>query len=420
MEFLIAGIVATVSGIFGGISWYNSNERDVEKLETQKEQLEESYANQVAATDLEYKHQKESAFSAFEQQSEQHYFDYKQKQDMLKNTLDEKTASLAFDYDQTVEKLEANQELTEKSLTSDYNLNDEAIQTEFAENKKEANYEADVADKADTYSEWQYAKELNSQLDVLRATQQSYANSFNQSQVSSGRDYGDALSAAASSGTRTSSMNTAIDLDKATNSNQLMLSQKLADAEIGGQYSNYLLENAKNTFALQQSRDSSNYLRNLYEEGGKEYNLALSNRNALLSKYKNSLDILNEETELGLSQALNSYDFGLYEANNDYNFNYKQNKKAYELEGRQAWELYNLTNKQLGESHKQELLNLYTQYKHYKSNIQDEIDYKDDIWYKIGGTSAKVFTAGTAGFETGVKAYDFFSNSKSSTSTATS
>jgi hypothetical protein len=341
---IVSGIVAAVGGTLGAVSWVVNNAEEIHEIERQKEYLEKQHLAQEAVLETNYKQNVKNA-------------DLK--------------------YQQTFDNAQLEYELESASLAKNKELSENTLLTNFNENKKENNYKADVADEADTRSEWLYAKELNSQLDVLRATQQSYADSFNQSQVSSGRDYGDALSAAASSGTRSSSMNTAIELDKATNSSQLMSSQKLANAEISGQYSNYLLENAKNTFALQQSRDNSNYLRNLFKEGGKEYNL-----------YQNSLKTLNSQYLWAIDELIQKTDNTQYQALQTYTQQIKNYKADYDAQ--------------------QKLLD--TNYQNNQNELTNQKEKRQNGWYIALGAGSELLTGGMAGAEVGSKAYNYFTN----------
>lgn len=344
MEWLFAGIVATIGAVSGAISYGINNYEEKKQLEIQKKQLEEVYTSQSTA---------------------------------LKHDYEQNVANANLAYVQTAEKLQNELELESASLAKNKELSENTLLTNFNENKKESNYKADVADEADTFSEWQYAKELNSQLAILRANQKAQIGNFNQTAVSSGRSEGDALSAAASSGTRSSSMSTAIELDKATNNAQLQLSQDQARQELKGQYSNYLLESSKNNFSLQQSRDNSNYLRNLFEVGGKEYNI-----------YQNSLNTLNEQYTTALNELNTNVEFGKYQAWTTLN----QQRNNYKTDYDDQKELLDIN------------------YENAKENIQNAIDLRNDPWYNTLNYATQIATGGTAGADAGSKVYNYLYN----------
>ena len=341
---LVTGIVATISGIFGAISYGINNEEEKKQLKTQKTQLGEVYTSQSTA---------------------------------LKHDYEQNVANASLAYDQTVEKLQNELELESASLAKNKELSENTLLTNFNENKKESNYKADVADEADTFSEWQYAKELNNQLSILQVNQKAQIGNFNQAAVSSGRSEGDALSAAASSGTRSSSMSTAIELDKANNSAQLQLSQDQARQELKGQYSNYLLESSKNNFSLQQSRDNSNYLRNLFEVGGKEYNIYQNSLNTLNEQYTTALNELNTNVSLAKGQAWTT----LGQQLRNYETSYNDQKDLLDIN-----------------------------YENNKENIQNAIDLRNDFGYNAFNYASQILTGGMAGAEAGNKAYNYFTN----------
>ena len=205
------------------------------------------------------------------------------------------------EYDKEVEDLERKQREYLIDDTDDYTseIEDELnlLDLTFEEKKKDAEHSADLkdieADRTDslaTQTETAANNDFANQFDLLNLSWQQDALNFNNANMQIGQSTGNALSTAAASGTRTSSMNDAIALEAANNEAQLQLQEDTTRANNNYQVTSLLnsLSNSKNS--VQQNRwnaldlrNAADYTRWQYGEGGTEYNIYKANRDKTVS-----------------------------------------------------------------------------------------------------------------------------------------
>lgn len=293
---------------------------------------------------------------------------YLDKDDQLVADTRQKLNTAELEYNQSKAKQELDFKQANDKLDQSYNQDVKNTTLNFETNKKEAYHNAAVSDQKETFNEWLYSNELNSQLNILNQNQKLMANNYNQASIGIGQNTGNALSAAAASGTRTSSMNTAIDLENAANFQQLQLSQDADRAGLANSYQSLTLQGAARNFNIQQTRDANNYLRASYVEGGSNYNL-----------YKNALADLQSNYDLARNQMAVTNDLNLSQLEQGYN-NYVNNvKENYELASTSMLHLYEQND----------------------AKLQRQLDDRRDPWKNFlrGGTA--LLGGSIEGFKTG-------------------
>lgn len=291
ISLAIMGGFALVVGIAHVVDYISDNKKAIDELEYAQKDLETQYNDQKDILSEQKLQADESADLAYEQSKAKKELELKQANETLDNT---------------------------------YNQNKKNTDLDFEINKKEAFHNADVSDKEQTFNEWVYSNELNNQLDLLNKSQKLTADNYNQASISIGQNTGNALSAAAASGTRTSSMNQAIDLEQAANYQTLQLNQDYNRAGVANSYQSLLLQGAQQNFNIQQNRDAANYLRNSYLEGGSNYRLYQNALADLQTNYELSKSQLKESGELDLSQMYANYDQTKYQTQTMYQLRNRQ------------------------------------------------------------------------------------------------
>lgn len=284
MDPLTLGIIALVVGAATGTLNAIGNNSDINnqisQLTTDQEYLEQSHKEEMANLNLEKKQKEESW--------EQNYY-------------------------QTIEK-----------ATQDYEAAKAERKLSFQNAAAAANKQADKSDREATLSEKNVSSQFNNEINSLILSQAAAGTAYNNQAVQNGQTKGNALSTQAASGTRSSSMNTAIDLEAATNAAQLQQAQDQQRQNEALQLNSLITAAAANTFNIGEARRDALDLRGQYVEGGSKYNeYVLQNKNAKNS-YELQTQQLYKDWQLFHQQSDESY-WQQYDINkNKYDY---QNKK---------------------------------------------------------------------------------------------
>lgn len=161
----------------------------------------------------------------------------------------------------------------------------------YETDKKNSIKAADRQDDQSDLNEKFIAGNANNQLDALRNAQEQEAFGFNQQAMQDSSQEGNALAAAATSGTRNSSMNTAVELQSAVNSQQLQLSEDSARANDENNLFNILNNFQNDAFKLQNDRTDAEDVRDAFVEGtGDKWKLYNANKNKVKNEYERAID----------------------------------------------------------------------------------------------------------------------------------
>lgn len=166
------------------------------------------------------------------------------------------------------------------------------LDLQFNVAKDEANKNADRQDWRSTMNEGYIAANANNQLDQLSAGMEQQGLQFNAEAMAAGTQRGNSLAQAAASGTRNSSMNTAIDLESAVNAAQLQARENSAAAADRYNLNNILNQYSNDVFKLQNDRTDAYDLRHSYDVGGNNWNLYNLNRKNTEASYDEAIDDL--------------------------------------------------------------------------------------------------------------------------------
>jgi hypothetical protein len=171
----------------------------------------------------------------------------------------------------------------------DNKLAELALQYDIAE--KNARKNADRQDDQSDLNEKFIAGNANNQLDALRNAQEQEAFAFNQQAMQDSSQEGSALASMATSGTRNSSMKTAVELQSAVNSQQLQLSEDSTRASDENSLFNILNNFQNDAFKLQNDRTDAEDLRDAYVEGsGDQWKLYDMSRQGIKREYDRAID----------------------------------------------------------------------------------------------------------------------------------
>lgn len=168
------------------------------------------------------------------------------------------------------------------------------MDVKFEEAQKTAFKNADRADKDTTFQEGMVALDTNSQVDLLKLGQEQQALNFNMQAMSNASNEGNLLSNLAVSGTRGSSMQDAVDMEKTLNSFQLQNAQDTARKENSLQLSDVLKNLNTNVNNMQYNRTDAMDLRQSFEEGGGQYEIYSLERQNLESRWNSRIKELKD------------------------------------------------------------------------------------------------------------------------------
>ncbi|MCQ2242092.1 hypothetical protein [Treponema sp.] len=192
----------------------------------------------------------------------------------------------------------------------------EMMDIKYEEAEKEANKNADRSDAFSTLNENTVSNETNNAVEALGLQQLADAYNFNTAKKNIEAQKGAALSATAASGTRTSSMNTAIELEAADNNAQLELARKQTDVQNDANLNSILNALMQNRFQIQANRTDAFDLRqrfaaggtkdDKYAGGGSAYRQYMLNRDLQETAYDNLIsDLENGISNINSQGGLN-------------------------------------------------------------------------------------------------------------------
>lgn len=229
---------------------------------------------------------------------------------------------------------------------------------EFTDKKETAEKNAARSDAQSDLNELQSAEDANRNINNLGLQQIADAYTWNQASQQIGSQKGDALSQAAASGARTSSMTGAIDMADQQAKGQLQLQEDLARADYDNTLYSTLGALAQNRFQIQANRTDAYDLRRSFQEGGSNYNIYQKQRKMQEDAYdwnikdltdaKNDLSdnlntnfwkrifgVQNMGTAIQMGQFAKDFDFDFAKLDTDtkFKFNLKKGKSADNLGG---------------------------------------------------------------------------------------
>lgn len=182
----------------------------------------------------------------------------------------------------------------------------ELMDLEYNEAKKQALKSADRNDYMSDNNERTVNFETGAAFDRLGLQQVADAYSFNNAAIQNSSQTGNELSQMAASGTRTSSMNTAVDLQSAQNEAQLQLAEDQTRA--GEEQTLFSILNAygQNAFQIQNNRTDANELRHSYDEGGYNNTYYKKQRSLQENAYNNQIADIDKaiKDNTGIRSAL--------------------------------------------------------------------------------------------------------------------
>lgn len=229
---------------------------------------------------------------------------------------------------------------------------------EFTDKKETAEKNAARSDAQSDMNELQSEEDANRNINNLGLQQIADAYTWNMASQQIGSQKGDALSQAAASGARTSSMTGAIDMADQQAKGQLQLQEDLARADYDNTLYSTLGALAQNRFQIQANRTDAYDLRRSFQEGGSNYNIYQKQRKMQEDAYdwnikdltdaKNDLSdnlntnfwkrifgVQNMGTAIQMGQFAKDFDFDFAKLDTDtkFKFNLKKGKSADNLGG---------------------------------------------------------------------------------------
>ena len=178
-------------------------------------------------------------------------------------------------------------------------LKETQMDDQFKAAKDEANKAADRSDLSSDMQEKMVSADVNNQLEQLSLQEIADAYTFNYMAEQNAAQTGNELAGAAASGTRTSSLVDAIDLEAAQNAQQLQLTEDMTRSQRDADLNGILNSLAQNRFNIQVNRTDAMDLRNSYEKGGWQYKLYKDQKDIFTNSYLNQReDLLNAQQDL--------------------------------------------------------------------------------------------------------------------------
>lgn len=198
----------------------------------------------------------------------------------------------------------------ERELDRQKELKQEALDEldlDFSIAAKEAQKEADYRDKAANINEAAATNDINNSWKQLQLQQKGEANKWNNDLMNMSSQEGDALAAVAGSGTRTSSVQQAVDMQAAVNAQNLQIEQDLTRTGDNIGMGNIMAGVAKTVNQLQYNRMQANDIRQTYNEGGdkwQQYNMRRSNTE---KGYNYNIEGIQNELDYAKKHAWEGY-----------------------------------------------------------------------------------------------------------------
>lgn len=197
-----------------------------------------------------------------------------------------------FGYARDVQKAndEYGRQIAEQERLKAQQLKDLDLEFEIASNKAKKN--ADRQDKGLTLEEMFTSDGLNGQFDALRLGQEGNVLDWNIQAMQNDQQKGQELSAMAASGTRSSSMADAVEMEASVNSQALQLQEDQTRAQNKIQLANLFgnLGEAVNSISL--GREDAMDLRTSYDEGGDNWRLYQNERQNTIDNFNSNINQL--------------------------------------------------------------------------------------------------------------------------------
>lgn len=203
-------------------------------------------------------------------------------------------------------------ELEKKRLQveAQYKEDKEQAQLEYDKAKEEDEREAaqiedqaDLTDKSLNITETAVSNDINTAIDNLYLSQAENTLGWNNALMQAGSSEGASYASLAGSGVRAgSSLSDAVLMESTVNESQLQFSKDAQRRSDNNNLGSILNNLAGNQFNIYQNRvgadvqrDNATYLKNLYEEGGYNYNLYESQKREMASIYNYNLQQIRDE-----------------------------------------------------------------------------------------------------------------------------
>lgn len=161
----------------------------------------------------------------------------------------------------------------------------------FELKQKEANKNADRADQQSDFNENLVSEDTNNQIDALQLKQAQELADFNNMFVQIGAQEGNELASMSTNGTRTGgSLAQAVDMQKASSTSQLQLTEDSTRQSDKIQLANILNGLAQNVNGIQNDRTGAYDLREAFKEGGDQWNIYKMERDKMENAYNDNIN----------------------------------------------------------------------------------------------------------------------------------
>lgn len=142
------------------------------------------------------------------------------------------------------------------------------LDIEFEEAQKQAYKNANRSDEQSTMAERTTSNNVNSNIQALGLQDIANAYSFNNASQTASASKGNSLANMAASGTRTSSLGSAVDMSDKQSQDQLQLSEDMSRIQSGAQLNSILDALGQDVFQIRNNRQDAEQLRQAYNDGG--------------------------------------------------------------------------------------------------------------------------------------------------------
>lgn len=205
------------------------------------------------------------------------------------------------------------------------------LDIEFEEAQKQAYKNADRSDAQSTMAEKTTSNNINSNIQALGLQDIANAYSFNNASQTASASKGKSLASMAASGTRTSSMGSAVEMSDRQSQDQLQLNEDMSRIQSDAQLNNLLSALGQDVFQISNNRQDAEELRQAYNDGGYA---AKESDGTILGTIKNSFqNLINAKTGemnnyAGAGSEYRKYMLNRNRANNSYNYQISNLNKA--------------------------------------------------------------------------------------------
>jgi len=216
-----------------------------------------------------------------------------------------------------LEKDKAYLEAQRKQTLEQMELKYKQAEKEAKQNAKKAENQAELTDKQMDVSENLASEDYNNTLEGLQTQAEQDAYNWNYYAISAGQAEGEAAATAAASGVRSgSTMDQAVDMEAALNSQQLQLQENASRQNYDNQLANMGMNLQSNMLGIQGSRVQADWQRteaanlrasyaageadeygNVTKKGGSNWNIYQSNIKGVWDTYNYNADKINTEMD---------------------------------------------------------------------------------------------------------------------------